>query len=155
MEFDFDVRKSLLELEPDAWAPESLEEGLIPIAQRCAHKPLRRLSPAELRELILRGLGLRYTVPLAIDVLEDAPFFEAQLYPGDLLVALLEADTRFWLAHEDLWLAVIPLLAEAIGIIQGRVEAEERADYLPWHLGDDFMAALIHFRGIHQGNETS
>ena len=155
MEFDFDIRKSLLELEPGAWNPESLDEELLPVAKRCAHKPLRRLSAAELRELIRRGLGLRYTVPLAIDVLEGAPFFEAQQYPGDLLVTVLEADTRFWLDREDLWWAVIPILEEAVGIIQGRVEAEERVDYLPWHLGDDFMAALIHFRGIHQGNEET
>lgn len=155
MEFEFDIRKSLLELEPDAWEPDALDDALMPIAHRCASKPLRRLSPAELRELVLRGLGLRFTLPLAIDVLEGAPFLEAAQYPGDLLVAVLEADTRFWIEHEALWLAVIPILSEAIATIQGRVEAEERADYLPWHLGDDFMAALIHFRGIHQGNEST
>jgi hypothetical protein len=147
---DIDMRKPLAELDPETWAPESLDESAWPVARRCAHKPLRRLTPAELRALVQHGLALRHVVPVAVDKLAGDPFLTAQDYPGDLLTAVLEADTRFWVDHEDLWWSVIPILEHAMEIIEERVAREERADYLPWHLGDDFMAALLHFRGIHK-----
>lgn len=155
MEPDIDIRKSLAELDPDAWAPEALDEAAWPIARRCAHRPLRRLSPAELRALIQQGLALRFVVPAALGKLADNPFLEAQDYPGDLLTAVLEADTRFWVDNEALWWDVMPILEQAVEVINRRVEAEERADYLPWHLGDDFMAALLHFRAIHKAEGES
>lgn len=145
----FDTRKSLLELAPGLYDEISGDDDRTMVLRRLGNKPARRLSPAELRELIARHMALRFTVPLAIERLADDPFLEAQRHPGDLLTAVLEADTRFWIDHEDLWWAMIPLLEKAVEIINARMAQEERADYLPWHLGDEFMAALLHFRSIH------
>lgn len=150
MDVEFDIRKPLQELDPDTWNPQALDEELGPLVKRLAHKPVRRLTAGELRELITRGLSLSCSIPLAIGKLEQEPFLEAQRYPGDLLTAVLEADTRFWAEREDLYWAMVPVLEQAVAAINTRMEAEEREDYLPWHLGDDFMAALIHFRGIHR-----
>lgn len=154
LEPPFDMRKPLLELEPNLYEQAGGDDDRAMVLRRLGNKPVRRLSPAELRELIARHLALRFTVPLAIERLTDDPFLEAQRYPGDLLTAVLEADTRFWVDHEDLWWTMIPVLEKAVQAINEHVAREEHADYLPWHLGDEFMAALLHFRGIHGTGNT-
>ncbi|HNR30632.1 MAG TPA: contact-dependent growth inhibition system immunity protein [Candidatus Hydrogenedentes bacterium] len=151
----FDVRKSLIALQPGLYEEVRDDEDRAMVLRRLGNKPARRLSPAELRELIARGMALSYTVPLAIELLIDEPFLEAQRHPGDLLTTVLEVDSRFWIDREDLWLAMIPVLETAVETINARVAEEEHADYLPWHLGDDFMAALLHFRSIHGTGEPA
>ena len=99
---------------------------------------------------IHHNLGLPYIAPLAIERLRQDPLLEAARYPGDLLVALMESNMQFWLEEYSLWLEMIGILGEAVATINARMESEERGDYVPWHLGDDFMAALLHFRGIHR-----
>lgn len=121
---------------------------------RLGNKPLRRLNPAELRELIVRNLGLEHVVPAAMAHLADDPFLETQHYAGDLLTAVLEANTRFWLDNEPLWWDMIPILERAVERINARILEEGSEEYLPWRLGDEFMAALLHFRSIH-GNSDS
>ena len=146
----FDASRSLAELEEEGWAfdPEEFD------APRHAHglvtKPVRRLTPAELMQLIRWRVSLRFTVPAAITRMMGDPFLKAGAHEGDLLVALLEADTSFWRANYDLWCAMVDLLAKAITDVAARVEAEDGGDYLPQFLGDDFMAAVMHFRDIHE-----
>ena len=146
---DFDTHKPLYALDAEGCEAAAVDDDGAAVVRRLAQKPVRRLSVAELCELIRRNIGLPYLVPLAIERLTDDPFLEAQQFPGDLLEAVLESDTRFWCEREDLWCAMIDVLELAVGIINRRVQEEGREDYLPWHLGDNFMAALLHFRGIH------
>lgn len=144
-EIDFDIRKTLIELEPEAWDPAEVDPSLF----RLASKPLRKLGPAELKALIASNLCLAYTLPMALEMLRDEPFLQAHEYPGDLLTATLEADNRFWIEHYDLWLVMIEILEGAITYIHDRIQREELPEYLPWHVGDDFIAAVLHFRNIH------
>ena len=158
VEIQFDVQKSLLELEPENWDVANLDEQQLAIAQRCAAKPLRRLGLTELYLLLRENLALPYVAPLAIQRLEGEPFLEAATHRGDLLTALMESDSRFWMEHYALWLDVIPLLEAAVVQIQEHLqrEAEEEGEvYLPWHVGDDFMGALLHFRGIHNATTAT
>ncbi len=150
LEIAFNTYRSLLELAPAAWEGAEDDPDLAAVAQRLAPKPVRRLTPAELHALLVRNLCLAHTAPLALERLSDDPFLEAAQYPGDLLTALLESDYRFWSEQPELWAAAIEVLETAVGLITRRMEQEERGDYLPWHLGDDFMAALVHFRGLHR-----
>jgi hypothetical protein len=43
-------------------------------------------------------------VPLALDLLEQNLCLESDLYPGDLLVAVLSQRDKFWLDNDDLHL---------------------------------------------------
>jgi len=153
IDVDFDTGKTLLQLEPEVWDPDELDHEFGEIAQHLVNKPLRKFSPAELHALIAQNMSLRYVAPLAIERLEADPFLEAGQYPGDLLTALLESDTRFWLEHYDLWCAVAGILATTVETIGKRMQEEEREDYMPWHVGDEFMAALLHFRALHKVEE--
>lgn len=147
---DFDIYKSLIELEPEQWDPDSLSPLQAQMALKLAGKPLRKLAPPELEALIAENLGLPFLVPLAVERLREEPFLQAARHPGDLLTTVMEVDLRFWLERYDLWLTMIEILEEAVRQINARIEAEGREKYLPWHLGDDFMGALLHFRGIHR-----
>lgn len=146
----FNTSKSLVELEDSDWT-FSLDEYDAPShAHRLATKPVGKLNPGELLQLIQWKVSLRFTVPLAVARLSGDPFVQAGLHEGDLMVALLESDPAFWREHYDLWCAMVDLLAEAISAVVARMEAEEVGDYLPHFLGDDFMGAVMHFREIHE-----
>lgn len=147
---EINTHRCLLELDPQTWDPANLSDETAYIAQRLASKPVRRLTAAELRELIARDLSLPITVPLAMERIAEDPFLQAQRHPGDLITTIMESSARFWRAREDLWLEMIGILGKAVEIINARVEQEGGEAYLPWRLGDDFMAAVLHFRGIHQ-----
>jgi hypothetical protein len=142
----FDRRRSLIELDPEAGQDEDLSRQVHAVLT----KPARRLSTGELEFLIGENRSLTYTVPLAIEKLADAPFLEVARYPGDLLTTMLQSDSRFWTERKDLWLEMVEILEEAVNAINAHMESQEEQDaYLPSHVGDEFMAALLHFRGIH------
>ncbi len=147
---DFDIHKSLLELAPAAWEEAEIDDELRLLALRASSKPARRLSASELLGLVEHQLCLPYTAPLSVARLSDDPFLEARDYPGDLLTALLETDSRYWLENETLWEEVVALLAQVLETVRARMAAAEAPEYMPWFVGDEFIAAVLHFRGIHQ-----
>jgi len=51
--------------------------------------------------MIGQGIGLAYLVPIALDRLEEQPLAEGDLYPGDLLTAVLTIDVAFWKNDRD------------------------------------------------------
>jgi len=138
-----DPRRSLLELEDPDWDPTRYDDA----AQRLCAKPLRRLQPGELFCLIQQGCALRFTVPLAVDRLETDPLLAAAHHPGDLLVAVLEVPSAFWVDRAELWARAAAVVGEIAGRAQEAAEHAERPGYLPDVIGDDLMAAVLHFRG--------
>ena len=146
---DFDVHRSLVELDPETWQSGGLAEDAPASVLRLSAKPVRRLSAEDLYPLVRMNLSLPFTAPLALEALQEDPLLQAAEYPGDLLTALMESDSRFWLDQYALWLEGVEIIERAVTAIRERMEAEERGEYMPWHIGDDFMGALMHFRGIH------
>ena len=143
-----DTRQSLLQL----WSAsgQDLDVCAEEVPAHLLTKPLRRLSLAELCYLLEQQAGLEFLAPLAVEKLQDDPLVQAHQYPGDLLVALLETRSLFWRGEHTLWLEVIALLETAVTRITRAAEQEELGEYLPAYLGDNFMGALLHFRGIHE-----
>jgi hypothetical protein len=146
---EFDVHKSVQALMGEAVDLSYVEHGTEYALQKLLTKPARRLNAVDLHFLVQHGVALGYVVPLAIVKLGDDPFLQAEQYPGDLLTRVLEVNATFWQDRHDLWCAMIPVLEAAVDRINQRATAEERGDYLPEYLGDDFIGALVHFRGIH------
>lgn len=138
-----DRSKTLLALCGD-----DLEEFQEELPLSLLNKPVRKLRAGELHHLLIHNIAPVVTVPLSLDVLRRDPFVEAQGQPGDLLVALLETSTQFWLEHQEYWLEACEVLQEAIAGITARAEQEDRGDYMPFYVGDDFMAAVVHFRSL-------
>ncbi|MBW7866075.1 MAG: hypothetical protein GX580_12570 [Candidatus Hydrogenedens sp.] len=157
-EHDVDTRKTLPELDPACFDEADGNDAVALLARRVGAKPLRKFSPADLYGAVSLNVGLPFVAPLAVALLEDDPLVQAARHPGDLLTAVLESDTRFWQEHHDLWSAMLVVLGMAINkITELSEEARRKADpdnpegvWLPEYLGDDFMGALLHFRGIHR-----
>ena len=68
--------------------------------------------------MIGQQISLRYLIPRAITILEANPLAEGDMYPGDLLSAVLHTDKTYWHANVAQWQEV-----EAIG--RGLVSAYE------------------------------
>ena len=60
--------------------------------------------------MIGQQIGLKYLIPLAIEVLTADLFAEGDYYPGDLLQFVLKVDPDFWRKNEDYWQQVNALI---------------------------------------------
>jgi hypothetical protein len=102
-----DLERTLNQLDPPDWGPPPPDAtGLITTCHAARQKPLRDLTPNDLRVLIGQNSSLATLIPLAIELLSENALTEAGLYPGDLLENLLKADPAFWRAHARLALEV-------------------------------------------------
>lgn len=153
LQVEFDTNRSLVELgatvpEPDEFADE--QAGML---YKLCTLPARKLGPAELLALTRENMALRHVVPLVLSRLEDDPFIQAVEHPGDLMTAILQTPPDFWKEHRTLWEFALILAANAVTAMSERMAEEGLGDYLPPYVGDDFMAALLHFREIHGASE--
>jgi hypothetical protein len=110
-------------------------------------KPMRKLGLRELMFLLEHNVALHLVAPLAVERLQGEPLLQAASHAVDLLTALLETRSDFWAEQYDLWLAVVELLEAAVTQINEAAAKGELGDYLPGFVGDDFLQALMHFRG--------
>ena len=95
-----DVReKSLNEIY--GWEPmkPELDTYVLRTAARAMRLPLEALSPEEIRLLIGQKVGLRYLLPLAIEILRKNPLKQASMFPGDLLAVCKRLEPDDWNAN--------------------------------------------------------
>jgi hypothetical protein len=107
------MSRSLNELEPPDWgeAPPDAT-GLVRGVHAARQKPLAELTVEDLRVLIGQNVSLDHLVPLALRELHEDPLSEGDLYPGDLLNAVLNIDGAFWGDHGELALEVDGIVHE-------------------------------------------
>jgi len=94
--------RTLDELDPPAWGEPTYDSYLVTTCHRLRRKPLREFSTEDLRIMIGQGIGLRWLVPLALEVLEEDPLAAGDFYSGDLLAAVLRVGPTFW-SQEPEW----------------------------------------------------
>ncbi|MBR6063558.1 MAG: hypothetical protein IKP54_05350 [Bacteroidales bacterium] len=100
---------SICQLEGWDWKGETItveDDGMT--AYRCyklTQKPLKDLSPEDIRFLIGQQCGLPYLVPMALEILEKDFFIETEYYKGDLVADLLQIkdDNKYdyWPSHTE------------------------------------------------------
>ena len=78
--------------------------------------PLGQFEAEDLRIMIGQQIGLELLVPRALGALIQQPLIEADMYPGDLLRAVLALPDSFWHSHpaEDQRLRVAVAAFDAI-----------------------------------------
>jgi contact-dependent growth inhibition (CDI) system CdiI-like immunity protein len=130
-----DETKNLDELEGTEWGPPAWDSYLVTTCHRLRKKPIGQLTVEDLRILIGQKIGLRFLVPLALEVLEREPLVAGDFYEGDLLSATLSAGRDFWTREWD-W-------AERLRRIVARLEQ------VPPELSD----AVREFRSAEPGTE--
>jgi hypothetical protein len=99
---DFDRTKSLQQLEGQDWGEPTYDSHLVTECHRLHRLPLGEFTPESLRIMIGQQIGLRQLIPLALELLGEDPFVSGDYYEGDLLEAVLRADSRFWISSPDL-----------------------------------------------------
>lgn len=77
----------------------SFDSGLVRSCRRAWNRPLREMSPADVRVLLAQAWpdAVPYLVPIALEMLEADPWVDAAFFEGDLLVVVLSAKLDpFW-----------------------------------------------------------
>lgn len=91
---------SVEEIEQDAWGgPPDGATRLIRTAFELRRKPVAELTVEDLRLLIGQQIGADVLVPCALDVLASDPLAEGDMYPGDLLIAVMRLPQDYWAAR--------------------------------------------------------
>lgn len=103
--------KTLENLEKDVWPSLSPDEGsyLIKTCNSLRKKQLKDFTTEDLREMIGQDIGLKYLIPIAIDILKSEILAEGDLYEGDLLKSVLTSDKNFWRKEKDNWKIICDL----------------------------------------------
>lgn len=95
--------KTLESLEKDFWNDPGNDSYLITTCYKLRKKPLVDFETEDLRIMIEQNSGIKFLMPLAIEVLENNILAEGHFYEGDLLKAVLTSDLRYWKAEKDNW----------------------------------------------------
>ncbi|RKR81542.1 hypothetical protein BDD43_1689 [Mucilaginibacter gracilis] len=88
-------------------------EASTSLIKRCidlSRIPISDFSVEDLRLMIGQQEGLRYLIPVAIEILSYDLFAEGDFYPGDLLNSVLDVDFEFWKKNKVLWQQVNQLI---------------------------------------------
>jgi contact-dependent growth inhibition (CDI) system CdiI-like immunity protein len=107
------MQKSVQELEGKDWGEPNYDSYLVITIHRLRRKPLDQFTHEDLRIMIAQGVGLKFLMPLAIEVLQRDALASGDLYPGDLLAAVSKVEERFWRCHADWYEAVRLILRRA------------------------------------------
>lgn len=142
--------KTLEELENVAWLKPQFESGLSTRCHELRKVPIDELSPEDLRVLIGQGIGLEHLLPLALAVLEEDPLAEGDLYPGDLLAAVIGLHSEAWQANPTSWEAARRVGVEAHAMLLSEVGQA----LLPEPLRGDLIAEVVRFNGAPPPNNS-
>ena len=92
---------TLEELDGQSWGEADADAtGLVRECHRLRRIPVRNLSNDDLRLLLGQQIGEEWLVPIALARLHQEPL-AGDLYPGDLLNAVLKIDVKHWEIHAD------------------------------------------------------
>jgi hypothetical protein len=96
-----DDQRTLEELDGEHWhEPNADATGLIRACYRLRKVPVGTLSNDDLRLLLDQQIGTVWLVPIALARLSKEPL-AGDIYPGDLLNAVLTTDSKHWETHPD------------------------------------------------------
>ena len=121
---EFDRSKTLQELEGEDWGEPKFESHVITNAHRLHRVPLHEFTVEDLRFMIGQQFGLRYLIPIALEHLHADPFVGGDCYEGDLLTAVLRADSRFWIASLALRAEAARIAQQALSLLPSLDESD-------------------------------
>ncbi|OKP72603.1 hypothetical protein A3842_22645 [Paenibacillus sp. P3E] len=99
---NFDITKSLQELDGDDWGEPTYNSNLVKNVHRLRTVPLKDFTNEDLRLMIGQKFCLAYLVPIALERLAENEFVSGEGYTGDLLCAMLDIGYEFWMENIDL-----------------------------------------------------
>ncbi len=94
--------KTLQDLEGQDWGEPPFPSYLVRTCHALRRKPLHDFTIEDLRIMIGQNISPNYLIPLALEQLRRDPLVAGDLYPGDLLAAVLKVESGFWHAQPQL-----------------------------------------------------
>ncbi|HKZ38447.1 MAG TPA: contact-dependent growth inhibition system immunity protein [Chryseolinea sp.] len=111
--------KSLESLEKKNYGPVPADESSIVKRLWTLRKvAINEFTIDDIRFMILQGIGLKYLLILAIELLESNLLTEGNYYEGDLLNAVLSLSQEQWELNNESWGKVDELLREQIPVLR-------------------------------------
>lgn len=98
--------KSLEVLEKEIWKEPTYNSYLVTTCHQLRKKPLKEFEIEDYRIMIGQNIGLKYLIPLAIEILGKDILAEGDLYEGDFLQSVLTSDENYWKLVPGKWQAV-------------------------------------------------
>src|SRR5689334_4658169 len=90
-------QKSIENLEKDFWGqPPKNSTALVDNVHRLRTIQIEKLEPKDIRLLIGQKVGLKFLIPVALDLLTNDLFIDTDFYNGDLLQNVMQVDNDFW-----------------------------------------------------------
>ena len=105
-------QRTLEDLENDVWEESIHTTGLILTCVKLRQKPLNSFGTEDLRVMIGQNIGLKYLIPLAIEILQKDILAEGNYYEGDLLINVLRSDKIYWQETSKNWVLVCNLFKQ-------------------------------------------
>jgi hypothetical protein len=95
--------KTLENLEKDIWPilDSNEESHLIVTCNSLRKKILIDFSVEDLRIMIGQDIGLKFLIPISIEILKENIISEGDYYEGDLLNSVLSSDKKYWLSEKE------------------------------------------------------
>ncbi len=90
------LSKTLENLEKSYWTESEHDSHLVTTCHKLRKKPLNEFEIEDFRIMIGQNIGLKFLIPLALDILENNILAEGNFYEGDLLLAVLTSEKHFW-----------------------------------------------------------
>ncbi len=106
-----DIDRTIEQIEGVRWPdPPADATALMRRCHELRRMPLGHLGVEDLRLLIAQDVGTEAVLPMALGMLRINPLLEGDLYPGDVLAAVLRRPDASWASHQ----AEADLLREAL-----------------------------------------
>lgn len=118
-------KKTLEEIEGENWREPNYPSHLVTTCHRLRRVPIGQLNVEDLRILLGQSVGVKYLVPLALEILNTNPLAEGDFYPGDLLSSVLRLDSQIWRQHPD-WASRLESIVSAISVVPGNISNERK-----------------------------
>lgn len=111
---------TLEELDGEDWGEPTYPSHLVTTCHRLRKKDVDQFTVEDLRIMVGQGIALDHLTPRALAVLRVDPLASGDLFPGDLLSALIRERNRHGLhAHRE---AVRELCGRALVLLDARVD---------------------------------
>lgn len=102
---------------------------------------MKDLSPGDLRILITQSIGLKYTLPLGLELLQKDILIDSFFYKGDLLESVLKVPPSFWNESNNFMLR-----KQFIQILESKEFEIRNASNITTEIKQDILTAYINFK---------
>ena len=80
--------------------------------------PINEFKIDDIRFMIIQGIGLKYLLVEAVEVLRENILAEGNYYEGDLLNSILQLDKKQWKEHRECWNSINELIKDKIDALK-------------------------------------